>query len=152
MSAFATRLSFDDATPASSGLGAEVQIRRTFSRLSIGIGVQFTQHDDLKSQLGGVMIEPRVVLDAGASWVTPYLAMRTGYVRVLNVSDVTTQGLDLGGGGGLILPLGRRVNLDVGGALVQSLYRRSFERGGSTINVRFNSVNYVAKVGLSVGF
>lgn len=150
-SAFATRLSFEDGSPASAGVGAEVQLRRTFSRFSIGVGAQFTQHDDLSSQLGGVMIEPRMVLDIGTSWMTPYLAVRTGYVRVLNLADVTVQGLDLGGGGGLIIPLGRRTNLDMGGALVQSLYRSTFNLNGSTINRRSNAVNYAAKIGLSVG-
>lgn len=152
-SAFTTQLTIDGAT-TSNGIGGEVQLRFTSGLFSVGIGGQLTTHPSLQqggARLAGVLVEPRLVIDVGRNSFAPYVAARLGYVRVLGLADASTEGFDAGGGAGFIVPLTSRVNLDVGGALVRSLYESQVRGQQSTQKTSFQSMNYAAKVGLSVG-
>jgi hypothetical protein len=152
-SAFATQLTIDGTT-TSNGVGGEVQLRYTPGVFSIGIGAQLTTHPSLQqggARLAGVMVEPRLVIDVGSNRFAPYVAARAGYVRVLNLRDANTEGFDAGGGAGFIVPLTGRVNLDIGGALVRSLYESRVQGQQGTQSTSFQSLNYAAKIGLSMG-
>ncbi len=116
------------------GIGGEAQIRYTPSALSIGGGVQYTLHNTSgdfvglfsKVKLLGFFIEPRYVIDAGSESFAPYLSMRlalsnmsfdlgptlTGSGLVWSVGNPT--GPTVNGGGGVLIRLSGRANLDLG--------------------------------------
>jgi hypothetical protein len=142
------------------GLGFEGQIRRTFPRWSFGTGVQYSTHssggDDLS--LTGVFVEPRIVLNTSLGGFAPYLAGRVAFLHAKLTSDLaggggTSNGFAVGAGAGLIYPLTRRVNFDVGGAVLrQSLGNMTLDNGADT-RLEFPSFfGFVLKAGLSVGF
>src|SRR5690242_7775771 len=105
------------------GPGFEGQLRYT-SPLgwSFGAGFQFTQHSvngvSEKASLLGPFVEPRYTFELPAyESVAPYLSARVAVLQQrLTVNDVqgTSSGFTANGGGGLLLRLGPRVNLDVG--------------------------------------
>jgi len=115
-----------------SAPGAELQLRFTPGVWSFGVGAQASSHsfDDAtfgneKVLLAGFFFEPRRVIDIGSSRVAPYLAARVSVLRqsldfVTNngVSnfDVTAEasGTQLNGGGGMLVRLSPRINLDLG--------------------------------------
>ncbi len=112
--------------------GAELQIRFTPGVWSFGIGGQASSHSfsdpslgDEKVLLSGLFIEPRRVIDIGSSRLAPYLSARLAVLRqsidfVVNDGvdnyDVTAKasGTQLNGGGGLLVRLSPRINLDLG--------------------------------------
>ena len=139
------------------GLGFEAQARRTFPKWSLGAGAQYSVHSSGGDDLGllGLFLEPRLVLNASMGSFAPYLAGRLVYLRGSLTSDAlegdgSSSGFAIGGGAGLIYPLSRTVNIDIGGAVLhQSL-------GNMTLagnEIEFPSFfGYVIKAGLSVGF
>jgi len=148
LSAFQTDFRAEDQS--SVGRGAEIQLRRTLGRFSIALGGQFTDHPGLSPgyQIGGVLIEPRFVLDVGMDRFFPYLMARAAVLRRLNSpSGESLTGQDFGGGGGFIVPLSRRVNIDVGAAVTGTTW--TFESVGTRAGSQVR--NYALKAGLSVG-
>jgi len=139
------------------GAGGEVQVRYNPSRFSIGLGFQYSHHEsgDEQLNLAGVFLEPRVAIDLGSDRVTPYLAGRVVLLRQSSdfstVPSFSTYGSAFGIGGGLLVHLASRVNLDAGGAyLRQTLGDKTFSDGAS---VDFPSINgYVLKAGITFGF
>jgi len=115
-----------------AGLGGELQLRFTPGVWSFGVGAQASSHgttgegfDGQTVMLQGVFVEPRRVIDIGSSRVAPYLSARLAYLQQtidFTLSDgVTTldvsaeaSGAQVNGGGGLLMRLSPRVNLDLG--------------------------------------
>lgn len=105
------------------GIGAEAQIRVTPGVLSIGAGVQLSRHSLASSSSGddatlwGGFLEPRLRIPTGSTTVAPYLSARLSYLRFgLSSGSVTgtSGGATINGGGGLLIRLASRVNLDLG--------------------------------------
>ena len=142
------------------GAGVEAQLRRTFPRWSLGAGVQYSKHSSGPDDLGltGFFVEPRLVLDFAAGPFAPYLAGRVAFLRGSLTADLldgegSSNGFAIGVGAGLIYPLNRNVNFDIGGAVLsQSLGNMTLDDPVAT-EVEFPSFfGYVVKAGFSVGF
>jgi opacity protein-like surface antigen len=142
------------------GAGIEAQLRRTFPRWSLGAGVQYSKHSSGPDDLGltGFFVEPRLVLNFAAGPFAPYLAGRVAFLRGSLTADLldgegSSNGIAIGAGAGLIYPLTRNVNFDVGGAVLhQSLSNMTLDDGAST-EIEFPSFfGYVVKAGFSIGF
>lgn len=115
-----------------AGLGGEVQLRYTPGVWSFGVGGQVSSHgttgegfDGQTVMLQGAFIEPRRVIDIGSSRVAPYLSARLAYLQQtidftlsdgMSVLDVNAEasGAQVNAGGGLLVRLSPRVNLDLG--------------------------------------
>jgi opacity protein-like surface antigen len=138
------------------GAGAEVQFRYNPSRFSIGLGLQYSHHQsgDDKLNLSGLFLEPRMAIDVGSDRVTPYLAGRIALLHqscdFSTVPAFSSYGSAFGVGGGLLVHLNPRVNLDAGGAyLRQTLGDKTFSDG---LSVDFAPINgYVVKLGITYG-
>ncbi|MGH7525628.1 MAG: hypothetical protein ACREMX_02885 [Gemmatimonadales bacterium] len=144
------------------GIGAEAQIRYTPGAFSVGAGFQYTNHElegrSEDARLYGGFVEPRYRIHAGSNVVAPYLSARFSLLKVgfsggdLSLSSTFMQ---LNGGGGLLLRLGSRVNLDLGATYG---YNRlgdgtlTRESSGSSVPVKSSSgSNVVARLGLAIG-
>jgi opacity protein-like surface antigen len=141
------------------GVGVEAQLRRTMPKWSLGAGVQYSTHssgpDDLS--LTGFFVEPRFVIPVTGP-LNPYLAGRLAFLRgSLDAGGLegsgSSSGLAFGAGAGVIYGLTRRVNFDLGGAVLrQSLGNITLDDSQQT-ELEFPSFfGYVVKAGLSVGF
>lgn len=135
-----------------AGGGIEGQLRYTSGLWSLGGGAQYSSHtsagDNVK--LSGLFVEPRRTFVVASPRVGPYLALRGALLHQTNNFGSSSNGYAFGGGGGLIVALTDRVNLDGGAAVLrQSL-------GDITIDGKRNEVgaltSYVAKAGVSIGF
>ena len=124
-SALAVGVSGDAYEGLSGGLGGELQLRFTPGRLSVGVGVQASWHDlDLDEfgtetvRLAGGFVEPRFVFDVGADRYAPdaaaRLAVLTHRVDLGDGIDASASGTQLNVGGGVLVRLTPRVNLDLG--------------------------------------
>ena len=104
-----------------NGFGGEAQIRYTPSAFSIGGGFQYTIHNITNAtedaKLYGAFIEPRYRIHTGSYVLAPYVSARFALLKVGftggNLS-ISSNFLQLNGGGGLLYRLGPRVNLDIG--------------------------------------
>ena len=104
------------------GGGAEAQLRWAWDNgWSLGGGAQFSHHTMNTFQgtidLVGPFVEPRYVPDIGAGRYLPYLAARLSLLRQ-QLRSGTVSGSASGGtanlGGGILVELNRRMNLDLG--------------------------------------
>jgi hypothetical protein len=153
-----------------AGYGVEVQLRYTPSALSLGAGVQYTQHGDSEAErdghhadvdLVGFFIEPRYVLDVGSDRAAPYISGRAAFGRFdvqvdFSTGEVLTfdsNGLTLNGGGGVLIRLTPRVNLDLGLTLGFSRYQDTtgYVDGTPYDQPGGSGLNAVARVGLAIG-
>jgi len=108
-------------TNLQDGWGAEGQFRYTPGTLSVGAGFQSTHHEledrTEDAWLYGGFIEPRYRIYVGSNVVAAYASGRFSVLKMsftgkdLSLSSIFMQ---LNGGGGLLIRLGARVNLDVG--------------------------------------
>ena len=144
------------------GVGAEGQIRYTPSAFSVGAGFQYTVHElegrTEDARLYGGFVEPRYRIHAGSNVVAPYVSARFALLKVgFSGGDLSLSSsfLQLNGGGGLLVRLGSRINLDVGATygynhLGEGILRS--ESGGGSVPVESGSgSNVVARVGLALG-
>jgi hypothetical protein len=152
----------DVFTGLQDGLGAEAQIRYTPSALSVGAGFQYTNHElEGRSEdvrLYGGFIEPRYRVHAGSNVVAPYVSARFSLLEVgFSGGDLSLSSnfIQVNGGGGVLVRLGSRVNLDVGATYG---YNRlgdgmlTSEVSGSSVPVDSSSgSNLVVRLGLAVG-
>ena len=138
------------------GAGIEAQTRYNPSRLSFGVGYQYTSHssggDDLK--LSGVFFEPRFAVDVGSRVVFPYVAGRATFLHqtsdFANYGKFSTNGHAFGLGGGLLFSLTYRLNLDFGAAVVrQTIEEKKFSAGPPATFPAFTG--FVLKGGLTIG-
>jgi hypothetical protein len=139
-----------------AGYGWEAQLRINPSAFSLGAGVEQTLHEVSNSSreiafLGG-FLEPRYVVDIGSDNMVLYLSVRAAVSQItLSVPgfESTGTGYTLNGGGGLLFPLGERINLDVGATVgykdlgILDLPTGTFDLGTGS--------NAVARVGLAIG-
>lgn len=152
----------DVFTGLQDGLGAEAQIRYTPSALSVGAGFQYTNHElEGRSEdvrLYGAFVEPRYRVHAGSNVVAPYVSARFSLLEVgFSGGDLSLSSsfIQVNGGGGVLVRLGSRVNLDVGATYG---YNRlgdgmlTSEASGSSVPVDSSSgSNVVVRLGLAVG-
>jgi Outer membrane protein beta-barrel domain len=151
----------DVFTGQKTGVGAEAQFRYTPGALSLGAGFQFTIHQlDVRNdnlRFYGVFIEPRYRIHAGSNVVAPYVSTRLALLKVgfsgedLSLSSTV---VELNGGGGLLIRLGPRVNLDVGATLGYNRLGRGLltSRVGPAMPVGPSSgANLVGHLGLAIG-
>jgi hypothetical protein len=144
------------------GAGVEAQVRYTPGSLSVGAGFEYTNHgSDVRpenTRLYGGFIEPRYRIHAGSNVVAPYLSARFSLLKVGfsgNDLSLSSNFIQLNGGGGLLFRLNSRVNLDVGATfgfnrLGEGTLRS--ESGGGSVPVRANSgSNVVLRLGLAIG-
>jgi hypothetical protein len=144
------------------GIGAEAQLRYTPSAFSIGAGFEYTNHgfegrpEDIR--LYGGFVEPRYRIHAGSNVVAPYISARFSLLKVgFSGGDLslTSSFIQLNGGGGLLVRVHSRLNLDVGATFG---YNRlgdgtlsSKAGGGSVPVVSSSGSNVVIRVGLAIG-
>jgi hypothetical protein len=144
------------------GVGAEAQIRYTPSAFSIGAGFEYTNHgfegrpEDIR--LYGGFVEPRYRIHAGSNVVAPYISARFSLLKVGFSGgdlDLTSNFIQLNGGGGLLFRMQSRLNLDVGATFG---YNRlgdgmlSSKSGAGSVAVKSSSgSNVVIRVGLAIG-
>ena len=168
-----------------SGPGAEVQVRVTPSLWSYGAGVQYSTHSitggDFTLSLSGVFFEPRRVFDVGSAKFAPYLSARVAYLNLaadfddvglgairatspelsLAVARRATATISAGGlqgnvGGGVLMKLSPRVNLDLGATLGGIRFgKATLEVDGRVIEtsetVTGTGQNVVVRAGLAIG-
>jgi opacity protein-like surface antigen len=142
------------------GIGFEAQARHTFTGWSLGAGIQYSNHTSGPDALGltGVFVEPRIVPRVAFGPFAPYIAGRIVYLRGSLTSDQidaegSSSGFAIGAGAGLIYPMTRRVNFDVGGAVVrQSLGNITLDDRNDTEVGIPSFFGYVVKAGISIGF
>src|SRR3954471_21496508 len=109
---------FDDLK---DGVGGEVQLRYTPGALSVGAGFQYTTHG-LETRLEharlyGPFIEPRYRIHTGSNVLAPYLSARVSVLKWTFSGDdlsISSNLIQLNGGGGLLYRLGSRLNFDLG--------------------------------------
>jgi hypothetical protein len=144
------------------GVGAEAQLRYTPGALSVGAGFQFTIHEleerSENARFYGGFIEPRYRIHAGSNVVAPYVSARFAVLKVgFSGEDLslTSTFLELNGGGGILVRLGPRINLDAGATLGynrlgKGLLKSQVDTEGVQVTPQSGS-NLVAHVGLAIG-
>jgi hypothetical protein len=154
---------FGDAfTGLQDGLGGEAQFRYTPGALSVGAGFQFTNHqiegrmED--ARLYGGFIEPRYRIHVGSNVAAPYVSARFSVLKVgfsegdLSLSSIFMQ---LNGGGGILIRLGPRLNLDFGATFGYNRLGNgtlTSESNGTAVPVESSSgSNIVVRLGLAIG-
>jgi len=124
-SGLSVRLTGVDNEELGFGSGGEFQVRYTPGAFSFGVGVQSTQHEltlagtstTVLFRFNGFFFEPRYVIALGSDRVAPYLSARfmsIGATAQVLGDERETQGSAISGGGGLLIRLASRVNLDLG--------------------------------------
>lgn len=171
------------------GIGAEAQVRYTPGAFSVGAGFQFTSHavpsyvlslDDgsrvdvtsVGVNLFGAFLEPRFVFLVGSDVVAPYLSGRLSLLRYSNTANwaarsqpfsgtmsSNTSGLTANGGGGVLVRLNSRMNMDLGATYGFSSFGKYrikvSERSGVSAQQNTSKggsgSNLVVRVGLAMG-
>jgi hypothetical protein len=143
------------------GLGVEVQLRRTFGRGSVGAGIEFTEHqlefptDANPVARLGPFVEPRLVIPTASNSVAPYLSARLALLKI-SYRDKSTDvfqsatGYTVNGGGGMLVRLGPRVNLDLGATFGHTRFGNLTSSGGSTTALGSGS-NLIFRTGFTLG-
>jgi hypothetical protein len=168
-----------------SGPGAEVQGRYTAGLWSLGAGLQYSNHglkEQSGSSIGltGIFVEPRYVFDVGSSSYAPYVSARLAFLQQsaeINVAAARVQqpiqpGLNLqtssgptysisasgfqgNVGGGVLVKLTPRVNLDLGVTLGLIRFGDAQLTNGTTTlafpGTSGTGENAVVRVGVSIG-
>lgn len=144
-------------TTVQPGPGWEAQLRYNPGAVSLGVGVEQTFHDldgfaNRTVTLLGGFFEPRYVVDVGSDSAAPYLSGRIA-VSSISVeegpSSATATGFTLNGGGGVLVRLGSRTNLDLGASVgYKKLGQADF---GTSVFDMGNGANLIARVGLAIG-
>lgn len=158
-------LSGDAYASLKNGPGFEAQLRYNPGALSIGGGFQFSNHDidatDLDGgiRLYGAFLEPRYVIAVQSATFAPYLSSRLALLRQsLNVEGFEghSNGLQLNGGGGVIVRLATNVNLDLGATFGYIDFGEATTKNKSTgVETKTadadSGTNWVFRVGLAFG-
>ncbi|NNF25637.1 MAG: outer membrane beta-barrel protein [Gemmatimonadetes bacterium] len=134
ISALGNTLFGEDFEGLKTGFGGEAQVRYNPSAFSIGAGIQYTYHDvdleslglaqpgfSINSSLVGFFVEPRYVFDMGSDRAAPYLSSRFSVSNLTLKAELdgvgaelTDTGLTVNAGGGVLVRLNQRANLDFG--------------------------------------
>ncbi len=143
---------------STTGVGIEPQLR--FNQLlsgeryvvSLGVGGQYTTHASGgdKLNIAGAFLEPRYVPVIGSGRVVPYLSGRLALLQQSSNFGSSSSGYAYGAGGGIVVSLSRRVNLDAGAQLVRQKFGDFEFTDGSPGS--FNPfTTYAAKIGFNLG-
>ena len=148
---------FANLTP---GWGWEGQLRVSPGTWSFGFGAEQTFHgvnefDSRRVSLLGAFFEPRVVIFVGSEVAAPYLAARVALTRFTvtdESNESTADGFTANGGGGLLVVLSDRVNLDLG---VTVGYKQLGQGPGLLVSDNIvdwgSGANAIGRVGLAIG-
>jgi hypothetical protein len=157
---------FGDAFPgAEVGYGFEGQVRYTPGAISLGAGFQYSSHGvegvDTRATLIGGFFEPRYVFSTSSSSLFPYLSGRFYAVRLKSDNDATqirttATGLAANGGGGVLVRVASRVNVDLGATFGYARFSSfKFENLATGIegesDISNNGSNLVGRLGLTIG-
>lgn len=145
-----------------NGVGAEAQFRYTPGALSVGAGFQFTIHEleerSESAHFYGGFVEPRYRIHAGSNVVAPYVSSRFAVLKIgFSGEDLSLSStiLELNGGGGILVRLGPRINLDLGATLGYNHLGKGTllsEVSGIEVPVTSSSgSNLVAHLGIAIG-
>lgn len=136
----------EDVDVYSAGAGLEGLIRFSKGALSVGVGGQYTIHEGemaLDLTMYGPFIEPRLVFPLDSDQFAPYASVRlghtTGTAEALLGSDVEYSFTYFNVGGGILVNLTRRINMDFGGTIGRIV------DGGSGFDM-------TTRAGISIGF
>lgn len=149
----------------SSGIGGEFQVRFTPNAFSYGLGFQLSTHDlDIGTgspesvTLSGGFFEPRYVIDIRNDRAAPYLSARLAVLTqkaTINQYDLSASGTQLNAGGGVLVRVSPRVNLDFGLTFGSIHFEDVIVKsGGQTLTVTGssgNGTNLVLRFGAAVG-
>ncbi len=146
------------------GAGGEAQVRYTIGTLSLGAGVQYTRHDyalagtTFPVAIAGPFLEPRYVLPMSLRDIAPYVSARYAVLRQrysFAGFDGSSTGTTLNGGGGALVRLGSRMNLDIGATYGFTSFRQftinDRESGERTKLPAGSGSNVIARIGLAFG-
>jgi hypothetical protein len=144
------------------GFGGEAQIRYTPGALSLGAGFQYTSHGlelfTESARLYGGFFEPRYRIHTGSNVLAPYISARFSVLKMgFSGGDlsVSSNFIQLNGGGGLLYRIGPRINLDLGATygydrLGAGTFRSESNGPIDTFQSRSGS-NVVVRLGFAVG-
>jgi hypothetical protein len=147
-----------DLSGVDPGVGWEAQLRVNPSVWSFGFGVEQTFHNvpgfnDRTVTLLGGFFEPRLVIDVGSNSAAPYLAVRAA-VSQTKIAEgdgwLTTNGYTLNAGGGLLIRMGSRTNLDLG-ATIGFKKLGEVDGTGPLAGDLGKGQNLVVRLGLAIG-
>lgn len=138
------------------GPGFEAQIRYNPSAFSIGAGFDITIHTvdgtDTDVTLAGGFIEPRYVIYIGSDRFAPYVSARGAVSQTevdLETETATATGFTLNGGGGVLVVLGSRANIDLGVTLgYKDVGEAEFSTGTFDLGT---GANLILRLGLAFG-
>ncbi|MGH7674697.1 MAG: outer membrane beta-barrel protein [Gemmatimonadales bacterium] len=145
----------DDFELADNGFGGEVSVWfPAGTSFTIGGGAHYTSHGldgtDESLSVVGIFVEPRYRFQAGGT-VKPYVAARVAWAResaTTPLGDASATGFYFGAGGGLMIPVGAKVDLDFE-LLFNAVSFGDVELDGSTqSNTDSNGTALVARVGI----
>lgn len=143
------------------GPGGEVQLRLSFGAFSLGFGGNTFEHDvrDTRRilEVYGTFLEPRYVVAVGGDVAALYLSGRAAVTRnrMTIVNDPfgtggSSRGSTLNGGGGVLVRLGSRVNLDIGATVGKVDLGELTLDGGEFVDVGSGN-NVIIRVGFAIG-
>ena len=152
----------DVFTGMQNGIGGEAQFRYTPGALSVGAGFQFTFHEleerTENARFYGGFVEPRYRIHAGSNVVAPYVSARFAVLKVGFSGDdlsLSSTFVELNGGGGILIRLASRLNLDIGATFgYNRLGSGTLTSGSSGTEERVaprSGSNMVARLGLALG-
>ena len=164
-SALFVTLAGDAYESLDNGKGFEAQVRFNPGALSIGGGFQLSSHDisttsfDGSVRLLGPFLEPRYVIATQSPRFAPYVSSRLAMLRQsLNVEgyDGHANGLQINGGGGVIVRLASNVNVDLGATFGYIDFGKATLTNNSTgITTEEpdadSGTNWVIRIGLAFG-
>lgn len=142
----------------SEGFGWEAQLRVNPSAFSVGAGVEQTFHEVVGFEereiiMFGGFLEPRYVIDFGSDNAVLYVSSRIALSQIKlkqGAFESTGTGFTLNGGGGFLVRLTDRTNLDLGASVgFKDLGIVDLPTGS-----RFDlgtGANVVARIGLAIG-
>lgn len=152
----------------STGWGGEAQVRYTPGSFSLGLGFQYSSHnyEDEDPTIGTVPVkyygpfaEPRYVIDVHSSKLAPYLSARLAWLSQsadFQNFAVTAKGsgFQINGGGGVLVRLSDRLNLDLG-ATFGTIHFGDYiakQDGEELFRVEGgNGTNLIGRIGLAIG-
>lgn len=150
-----------------SALGFEGQLRYTKGRFSLGAGLEYTKHgikddpDGFAIRRVGPFVEPRFVIPTSSNSIAPYLSARLSIVSVKLVVPEALQDQIIGGkatgttfnaGGGLLVRLAPRINLDLGATIGRTNFGTVTFDDGTAGEDLGSGGNLILRVGLGIGF
>lgn len=142
------------------GYGGEIQLRYNPGWISWGGGVQATSHswtdaqDDWNLRQIGVFLEPRYVIPS-AGKAAPYLSARLALTTLKlkiseqDIGDATGEAINAGGG--VLIALTPRMNLDLGATFGYTHFGDLQQNGAATGLKTGSGTNLIARVGLAIG-